>query len=496
MASSIPASAIVNVLPSVISAGGTGLDIVGVILTNNARMPTGAVVSFSSPADVAAYFGPISQEASLATTYFAGYDGSTIKPASLKFFRYVDTAAAAYLRGGDLSTRTISQIQSYSGTLIVTINGTVKTSSAINLSAATDMSNAATIIQAGFTTPGFTVTYDALSASFLFTSSTTGAASTITTATGTLASNLRLSSTSGAIASQGSDVMTPASGMDALTALSQDFVSFMTAFEPNDTNKVAFAAWTDSKSDRFAYICWDNLPAASVSGDTTSVGVQIKTADYTGTACVYDPTNGDNVAAFVLGALASIDFTRENGRATLAFRNGNIAPGVTNQSIAANLIANGYNFVGAYATANDQFAFLYPGSISGQFKWIDSWVGQVWMNNAFQLALMGLLTGVGQIPYNRDGYALIEGALRGVIDDAVNFGAIRAGVTLSASQRIQVNNSAGFDIATTLERRGWYVLVKDPGATVRGNRGSPVTTVFYTDGQSVQTITLSSVNVQ
>ena len=66
MAASIPARAIVNVLPNVISAGGSGLDLIGLILTDSTQIPLGSVLSFASAADVSAYFGPLSTEATLA----------------------------------------------------------------------------------------------------------------------------------------------------------------------------------------------------------------------------------------------------------------------------------------------------------------------------------------------------------------------------------------------------------------------------------------------
>ena len=125
------------------------------------------------------------------------------------------------------------------------------------------------------------------------------------------------------------------------------------------------------------------------------------------------------------------------------FRTGSVQAGVTNETIANNLTANGYNYVGSYATANDGFVFFYPGQISGDFDWIDSWVCQVWMNNALQLALMELLTSVGQVPYNADGYGLIEAAMFDPVQKALNFGAIRAGVTLSNAQAAEINNAAG-----------------------------------------------------
>lgn len=496
----IPASAIVNVLPSVISAGGSGLDLNGLILTNNTQVPIGIMLPFSNATDVGTYFGALSTEATLAATYFAGYTGSIVKPARLYFSQYASAAVAGYLRGGNVSALTLTALQALTGVLNITVAGVVKTSSTINLSAATSFSNAATIILAAFTAPGFTVSYDPISGGFVFLTTTTGATQTMTVATGSLAAGLALTIATGAVISQGAAQMVPGAAMDAILALSQDFISFMTAFEPADSDCLLFSAWANgsgtAKANRFLYVAWDTNINATNGGDTTALGYLVKTAGYSGTALVYDANNGATVAAFIMGVGASLNFAAQNGRVTEAFRTGNVQAGVTNQTIAANLAANGYNFIGAYATARQGFTFLYPGQVSGSFSWIDSWFCQVWMNSSLQLQLMNLLTNVGQIPYNADGYALIESAMAGPVQDALNFGAIRSGVNLSAAQIVQINNAAGGNVAGTVQQRGWYISIQDPGASARIARTSPIIRLFYTDGQSVQQITLSSVLVQ
>lgn len=496
MMASIPASAIVNVVPNVISAGGSGLDLIGLIMTDSTRVPIGSVTRFASAADVSAYFGPLSTEATLAGVYFGGYTGSPIKPASLLFAQYPTEDVAAYLRGGSLDAMTLTQLQALTGTLTITADGDALTSASISLAAATSFSNAATIIEAGFTSPGFSVSYDSVSGAFVFTDDTTGADATIGFATGTLAAGLRLTQVTGAVTSQGADAATPATAMAAVIDQTQDFVSFTTSFKPDADAMLAFAAWTNSEANRFLYAMWDDDAAPTTGDDTTSAGYEVRQEGYSGIVPIYDPNNGANLAAFLMGAIASIDFQASSGRITTAFRSGMVLPGVTNRSIAENLALNGYNFYGSYATANDQFTFFYPGQITGDFDWIDSWVNQVWMNNGFQLALMGLLTGIGSIPYNNEGYGLIATALQGQIDAAVNFGAIRAGITLTPLQAEEVNTAAGLKVSDTLQQRGWYVRVADASPEVRAARGSPPVAVFYTDGQSIQKITLSSVLVQ
>jgi hypothetical protein len=198
-----------------------------------------------------------------------------------------------------------------------------------------------------------------------------------------------------------------------------------------------------------------------------------------------------------MGVIAAIDFNRLNGRKTLAFRGQTgIIPDITDGGVAANLEANFYNYYGIWTTANDQFRFLYPGVVSGPYKWIDSFINQIWMNNGFQQALMELLTQTGSIPYTQVGYTMIKAACQDVINAALNFGAIRAGVTLSEAQINAVNNMAGVPIDGILNSIGYYLQVLDAAPQVRGNRGTPPCTFWYADGGSVQRITLASVMVQ
>lgn len=487
----IPASDIVTVNPGVIDSGGNPLALNGVIMSKSAYLPIGSVQSFSSASAVSDFFGPASSEYDLAQTYFLGFDNSTIKPGRLFFAPFVDTARAAWLQSGSLAGMTLTQLQALTGTIIVTMNGTLKTSSSINLSAATSFSNAATLIAAAFT-GGPAVTWDAVKSVFIFTSTTTGAASTMTYATGTL-TGLKLTAATGAILSQGSDVTTPAVAMNAVKAQTQNWVMFMTAWEPDLANKTLFAEWVNAQNQRYCYVCWDTDAQAIVNGSTTNFGYQAKSLEYDGVVCVY---NTVKLAAFVLGTAAAIDFSRTNGRITFAFKSqSGFVPTVTDQQIGDNLLANGYSFYGSYATANDQFNFFYNGQMAGKWKWLDTFVDQVYLNSQFQLALMSLLVSVKSIPYNQDGYSLIRAAMIDPINEGLNFGSIRNGVTLSASQKAQVNSSAGRDVAGDIESQGYYLQILDPGAQVRGNRGTPVVNFWFTDGGAVHKLNVSSVDI-
>ena len=495
MVASISADAIVSVVPSVLSAGGTALQMNGLILTSNTRVPIGTVPLFASAPNVATYFGATSQEAAMAVNYFLGYNNSSVKPGALLFAQYPVAPVSGYLRGGNLSSMSLATLQALSGSLVVVIDGVTKTASSLSFSGAASFSAAAALIQTGLS--GGSVTYDSVSGAFVIASTTTGAASSVGFATGTLASSLLLTSATGAVLSPGAIAGVPATNMAAILAITTNWASFTTTWEPTASTKVQFAAWTNSTLDNYAYMMWDSDITVTQANPTASAGYLIQQAGYSGTVPIYAPTNLSTMGAFAIGYPASLNWSQLNARATMAFKSQTgIAADVVNQTIAAQLLLNGYSFYGTYATANQLFTWFYNGAISGPFLWADSYVDQIYLDNACQLALMSLLQSNGSIPYNPAGYALIKAALQVPCQNMLNFGGIRVGVALSSVQQAEVTAQAGVNITNALLNFGYFIQVLDPGAQIRAARGSPIVNVWYVDGQSVQLITLDTIEVQ
>jgi len=492
---SIPISQIVSVTPSVLSAAGSAVDLNGLFLTTSTLPPIGTVPSFPSAAAVGQYFGLSSTEYALAQIYFAGYTNCTRTPGAVLFAQYNTAAVAGYLRGGSLASMTLAQLQALSGVLTVSIDGgAAKTSATINLSAATSFANAATIIAAGFTSLGATVSFDTVQSAFVFTSSTTGATSSVGFASGTLSAGLLLTAATGAVTSAGAAAAVPGAFMTALTAQARNWALFAPVFEPDLATKKAFSDWTNSQAGRFGFVCHDTDVNAVATGSTTTWGAYLKSVSAVGSVPIY----GNNThTAFVLGYAASLDFARLNGRATLAFKSqGGLVAGVSDETQAANLIANGYNFYGAYANAKQGFVFLYPGQCSGVWKWLDTYLNQIWLNANMQGAMIALLTSVGSVPYNDTGYGLIQSALLDPINAAVNFGAIRVGTALSEGQKSQILYAVGKDVSSTISAKGWYLQIVPATAQIRAERTSPSMTLYYADGGSVHALSLASIEIQ
>lgn len=360
------------------------------------------------------------------------------------------------------------------------------------------------------------VTYNSTLNRFVLSSATTGPTSTITLATGTIAATLGFTAGSGGVASQGGNGATPAAFMSALTAINSNWASFQTLFDPDNgsgnTQKQAFATWVNTTEDAFLYIAWDTdtTPTTSATA-TSSLGYILQQNDSSGTACIWEPSN-DNLhhATFVGSYVASINWNATNGRQTAAFKSQTgLVPSVTSAVVASNLLANGYNYYGAYASRSQLFNFLYNGTVSGPFAWIDSYVNQIWFNNLCQGALLTLLTSVGTIPYNPTGYGYIRHTLTtgasssqvalppaSPVAAAINNGVISQNVPLSAGQVQAVNALAGQKVDGLLSTQGWALVIQPATAQVRAARQSPTIILIYMDGGSVQQINLSSVLVQ
>ena len=491
---SIPASQLVDVVPSVLSAGGNPLSLNGVFLTGDTSIPIGTVMPFSTAADVSEWFGPNATETLLAGIYFAGFEGSNTLPGTLYFAQYNTAGVSAYLRGGSLAALTLAQLQAISGVLDVTVDGTAHTSSAINLSSATSFSNAAALITTALSGP--VCTWDALRSAFVVSSSTTGAGSTIGFGSGSIAAPLNLTQATGAVTSQGAVATTPAGVMASVSAATQNWATFMTVTEQTLTNKQAFAAWVQTQNDRFVYVCQDSDATALTANATGCFGYLAGQAGDDGICPVYDTTGGQ-LAAFICGATASIDFTETEGRITYAFKSqSGLVPQITDATTANNLKGNGYNFYAQYATAAAQFQQLQPGSTPGRWKWLDAYVNQIYLNSQLQLALMDVLAASKSIPYNTAGYNILRQACLAPIQQALTFGAIQPGAALSPAQAAAVNAAAGAKIDGTLSSQGWYLQVLPASALVRSARSSPPMTLWYTDGGSIQSINLASIDVQ
>ncbi|HHR4489359.1 TPA: DUF3383 family protein, partial [Salmonella enterica] len=231
-------------------------------------------------------------------------------------------------------------------------------------------------------------------------------------------------------------------------------------------------------------------------GDTSHIAYQIITVNnYSAVVPVF--ASDGNRAAAVLGYAACLDFVRPEGRVPFKFREyEGLAADVTSGSDYDALIAAGYNFYGKYAENSVVEDYWADGTITGDFKWLDSFCGQIWLNANLQGAVISLFKSNQTIPYNNEGRALVAASMSDVIQQYKRWGGIREGVTLTEAQKKQINNVVGEDVSSTLFATGYYLYIGDMLPSLRATRSSPSCTLWYCDGGSIQKLVIASTEVQ
>lgn len=461
----IPITQVVKVIPGVLAAG-SGLNNLSALFvtTASSALSAGAVKSFTSAADVETAFGATSMLAKMAQVYFSGYETAVMTPGTLHVGA-VASAGAGATATATIAGGAVTGITGNSGGAGYTVAPTVTLTGGGGTGA-----TATATVSRGVVT-GYTVTNPG-------SGYTSAPAVTIAP------------STTSDIGPQ----------LDTLRAAEGGWNGLAFDAELDADTKEAAAQWVGTQNSQVLAAIFDSATSATENDSQTAFGVWLQSQSINGVVALYDtsPLSG----ALVMAWMGSLSFATNNGRQTLAMvrdASGLISPAVTDGATASTLIENGYSFYGSYANGAAQFVFMRPGQVSGKFLWADSYVNQIWLNSNLTSDLVNLLLTTGNIPYNTEGDTLIEAAVKDTINQALAFGAIRTGVNLTTLQRQQINNAAGVTTAAdSVVNNGYYFQpnVSTAPASYRVTRTTPPARLWYADGQSVQTITLNSVEVQ
>lgn len=497
MFSSIPADRIVSVVPSAVGTGGEPLSLSTLLIcpVTVGQPRIIGVKEFGSAPEVAGFFGLNSDEAAFANRYFMGYEGATKIPSRIWLAGAKDTAQGAVLQSAKVGKLDDVKIN---GALSFALDGTAETV-AVDLTGATSFSNVATLINAELTAGTIDAQVEFIAAAGIFelTTTGTGAAKTLSFATGTLAEVLKFREEDGAQVENGTDVMSIDELMAYCLETTQNFGVITFLEELTAQNKEIAATWATGRKSRFMMVIQDTSGAALVPNNDASFGAWLAGTDQDGTLPYF---GGIDKIAALCGGIAAIDFKRFNGRRNIMFmRQAGLAADIQHEDQYTALISNGYTFYAAFATATERFQFQTNGKIAGKFSWADNYINQIYLNAQLQLALMNMLVSYGSIPYNETGKAYHRAAIQDPINEMVNFGGIRPledPGALSEQQKAIINSQAGQDVIAELLAKGWVAIIETADAQTRGLRGAMPFTLWYTDGGSVQSVNLASVNVQ
>lgn len=473
-----------------ISPAGTGVDANGLMLISGDALPIplATVQYFQTAKDVAEVFGYDSDEYECASVYFAGFTGAAQLPAQLLVVGVPAAATSGGLYSGSNADVTMQAINALeAGTIKVSVDGKSQTSSSIDLTTAQSQSDVATALQAALT--GVTVSWNPTSAQYTIKSATTGAGSSVGYASGAIAIALKLTQAGGAKSSAGTDTMTLAQVMDRVVDTDQNWFGFASAQELTDEQQLELAKWGAGQDAGNRY-----LFATSVSnGVESTLFDECTKNNYGGVFIMHgEPKNAFSALAWAAG----LDFSATNGRVSYKFRQfTGMSDQVDSLKVANALEAAGVNYYGNYSSNKVLKNYAATGVITGQFKWLDTFLDQVWLKANLISAFANLFTNNQSYSFTEAGYTAVKAAAQDPLQQAINFGAIRKGVTLDQSQIQIINQQVGKDISGSLFSDGYYFHIpKQPGSN-RIERTLKGAVLFWTDGQLIQSLNLQSTTV-
>jgi hypothetical protein len=492
----ISASKLVQVLPRILKATGSDLVFNGVVLDDNATLKANSPVAFYSSDEVLEYFGSTSDEYEFASIYFGGFDNSQVKPQTLYFYRLNATAIAGWCRGSAIDPQTaLATIKAITaGALTVTIDGTETALTALDFSGATSFSDVADVITTALDGAG-TVSFSSQFNAFTVTSATTGVTSSVSVADSTTATALGFDSESNVV-SAGQDANTVTDSMNNLTGQFQNFVTFTTLAEPSDSDAIDLATWATTQANAgvlYLYVCWDSSKS-NLDANNTSVIAEQLTALNLGATCVAYPDY--KMASFIMGVTASIAWSQANSTITYAFKHlSGMGAEVQSTADSNALDAHKVNYIGNFATRNDNFVMSYNGRMIGDWDWTDTYINAVWLCNALQVQLVTMFYGANRIPYTEAGYAKIRANCKDIIERALNNGVIDAGVNISNAQKAELVTLLGADYSQEIYQNGYYLQIVDATADIRQSRNTPSINLVYTYGGAVHKLVVPATAV-
>lgn len=390
--------------------------------------------SYGSFEEVVADFGDSAPEALAAELFFAQIP----QPAQLYIGRWASSATHGLLLGGLLSStqQAMSNWTSITdGAFKITVDGTLHAISACDFSAETNLNGVATKINTRLAaaTAGATVAWTG--SQFVFTSASTGAASTVHPLTSPAAGtdiSAQLKGTAATYLAEVDGIVaeTPLAAVTILDALQTSWyaLTFASTDFDNDDDAPGIAAYVEAAANAhiFGVSSTDtNMLSSIVTDDIASV---LKDAGYLRSFVQYSE-NPYAVTSF-FGRALTVDFNGNNTTLTMMYK---IEPSVTPESLTSTqadvLQAKRAN---VYVNYNNATAIIQYGTMAGA-AYFDEIHGLDWQRDQIRTDVYNLLyTSPTKIPQTDAGNHQIATAIEAACSAGVNNGLIAPGVWNSA----------------------------------------------------------------
>lgn len=432
--------------------------------------------------EVAADFETTSEEYKSALKWF----GQQPQPNSILIGRWANVATAGLLVGGALASanRVVGPWNAINnGAFKMAVDGVGPTEiGGLDFTVAANMNAVAAVIESGFPGGEATVTWDAVGSKFVFTSATTGAASTMSFATAPDAGtdiSAMMAAVGGGDGAYLADGVAAQTAIDTVELFADEFGSqWYGLVVPSAANAdhLEIAAFIEAANPPHFYGI--NTMEATVldADDETDIAFQMEALGYQKTAVQYSSDSAYAISS-LLSRILTTNWAGNNTTITLMYKD---EPGVVAENLTATqmnaLLAKNCNVFVEY---NNDTAIIQPGiTPSGIF--IDSVIGCDWLRAQVQTNLFNLLYGsTTKIPQTDAGMhllgtgieaACVAGVQNGLIApgtwNAGGFGQIKQGDFLPSGYYIYTPPIAAQSQADREARRSvlFQVMAKMGGA--------------------------------
>ncbi|BDH44889.1 hypothetical protein TUM12370_09330 [Salmonella enterica subsp. enterica serovar Choleraesuis] len=384
--------------------------------------------TFSGMTELAKVFSVNAPEYQAASLYFQ----QSPQPRELMVGRWLKQGSAATLRGGALddAAQMLANFTAIKdGALVITVDGSEKTISAIDFSAETNLSGVAGRVQDAL--DGTSVYWDSEKACFVVQSVTIGASSGIgfgsAPAEGTdISALLKLTQAAGATQVAGRDNESLVDCYNAISAMSSDWYGLVVAdaeLADEDVLAVAAAVEADGVTRCFGYTTGDAAVLDATHED--DMASKLQALNYKRTFTQYSSSSA-YAAASMFGRAFSVNFSGNNTAITLKFKQ---EPGISAETLsltqAKALQAKNCN---VFVNYNNDTAIIQEGVMcNGDF--FDERHGLDWLQNYVQTNLFNLLyTSTTKIPQTDAGVTRLLANVEQSMDQAVSNGLVAPGV--------------------------------------------------------------------
>lgn len=381
---------------------------------------------YASIEGVAADFGGNTPEYSAAQRFFA----QSPRPSQVYIGRWAEAAVAGLLRGGRLSPaeqalNTWTNITT--GSMRIDMDGVTRTLATLNFSAATNLNGVASIITAALT--GGVVTWDANLGSFLVTSTTTGASSTVgfASATGSgadISAKLKLTSATASAPVNGIAAETPLAAAQILAESGAWYALMFAATNLSTPQVIAVADYIEAAGLSRIFGHTSAAPGILDAVAVDDVASLLKSGGYNRTVLQY--SNTPHAIASFFGRALTVNFMANNTTITMKFKGEpTVVPETLTFNQASTLRAKNCN---VFITYENDTAIVQEGVVaSGQF--FDTIHGTDWLQAHVQNRVWNLFyTGPTKIPQTDSGVNMIVAEVMAALNQGRINGLIGPGV--------------------------------------------------------------------